>query len=161
MVDDSEADDDPQSSRSRFWEKPLDELSTAQWESLCDGCGRCCLQKLSDADTGEIFFTRLSCRELDIASCRCRHYRQRFERVPDCTSVHPLTSEKLHWLPPTCAYRLVATGRPLPDWHPLISGDPDSVHHHGISVRVLAVSEDGIDEHDYPEYIISFDAGQR
>ncbi len=143
----------------RFWEgTELDALSEAQWESLCDGCGRCCLQKLEDEDTGELFFTRIACRQLTLKSCRCKDYDNRFERVADCTNVRPLTEEKAGWLPPTCAYRLLAEGKPLHDWHPLLSGDPNSVHDAGISVRHLGVSERMVAIEQYPAYVIDFSA---
>lgn len=129
-----------------FWRrKTLDEMSGAEWESLCDGCARCCLNKLEDIDTGEIFWTDVACTLLDGESCRCSDYRHRRRKVPDCVKLTPQSVRTLSWLPPTCAYRLLAEGRDLYWWHPLVSGDPSSVHAAGISVRGKTVSED-----DYP-----------
>ncbi|MBX2879183.1 MAG: YcgN family cysteine cluster protein [Granulosicoccus sp.] len=140
-----------------FWETtPLDQLSDEQWESLCDGCGRCCLQKLEDVDSGDVFFTRVSCKLLNCDDSRCKDYDQRFTHVPDCTQVRPLTDEKRKWLPSTCAYRLIDEGHPLHSWHPLISGRPESVHEAGISVGSFAVSEDDIAFEHYEEHIIHF-----
>lgn len=125
-----------------FWETtPLTAMDREQWESLCDGCGRCCLHKLEDADTGEIYYTDVACKLLDLSSCACRDYERRWDSVPDCIALSPRVIDDLAWLPSTCAYRLLRNGQPLPDWHPLVSGDPDSVHQAGISVRGRAVSE--------------------
>jgi hypothetical protein len=119
-----------------FWKrKSLDELSPAEWESLCDGCGRCCLVKLEDEDTGEIAYTDVACTLLDAGACRCRSYPTRQAEVPDCVRLTPDSVRSIAWLPRTCGYRLVAEGRDLPNWHPLVSRDPDSVHEAGISVR--------------------------
>lgn len=142
-----------------FWERlTLDELDDEQWESLCDGCGRCCLQKLEDVDTGEVHFTDIACRMLDCEKSRCRDYVRRFEHVPDCTQVRPLTPQKTQWLPESCAYRLLAEGRPLHAWHPLISGSADSVHDAGISVGRYAIPEDQVPLNLYQQHIIQFDS---
>ncbi len=125
-----------------FWKrKRLDELTTQEWESLCDGCAKCCLHKLEDADTGEITQTNVACRLLDLNECRCTRYPERKRLVPDCMVLSPENIGELAWMPSTCAYRLLAEGKDLEDWHPLISGDPDSVHRAGISVRGRAISE--------------------
>jgi uncharacterized cysteine cluster protein YcgN (CxxCxxCC family) len=139
----------------RFWEdKTLAELDATEWESLCDGCGRCCLLKLEDADSGEIAYTGIACWLLDIRRCRCRDYQHRERRVPDCQVLNPVTVPATDWLPDTCAYRLVAEGKPLPDWHPLISGDPDSVHAAGISVRDRVVSEEFVHPDARADHIV-------
>ena len=125
-----------------FWRtKSLEEMSDAEWESLCDGCGRCCLNKLEDIDSGEIIWTDVACRLLDGESCRCGNYAKRKKLVPDCVQLTPESVRTLSWLPPTCAYRLVGEGRALYWWHPLVSGDPSTVHAAGISVRKKTVSE--------------------
>ncbi|MEM8797746.1 MAG: YcgN family cysteine cluster protein, partial [Pseudomonadota bacterium] len=136
-----------------FPEKSLEEMSQAEWESLCDGCARCCLNKLEDYDTGEIVWTNVACSLMDEESCRCGDYENRSERVPDCIQ---LTAEKvrtLSWLPATCAYRLISEGQDLYWWHPLVSGDPQTVHLAGISVRGLTVSEDDVEVEDYEDYV--------
>ena len=124
-----------------FWEKPLAELSRAEWEALCDGCGKCCLHKLEDELSGEIHPTNIACRLLDRHSCRCSDYRDRRAYVPDCIRLTAQSVGKLPWLPATCAYRLRAEGKKLPDWHYLISGDRDTVHRAGMSVRGWTVAE--------------------
>jgi uncharacterized cysteine cluster protein YcgN (CxxCxxCC family) len=118
-----------------FWRaKTLAEMNAREWESLCDGCGRCCLVKLEDDDTGEVHYTDVGCRLLDAGSCRCRDYRRRQRKVADCVRLTPASVASLRWLPPTCAYRLLDEGRDLPSWHPLVSGDPATVHAAGVSV---------------------------
>jgi uncharacterized cysteine cluster protein YcgN (CxxCxxCC family) len=125
-----------------FWKrKRLDEMSRSEWESLCDGCARCCLLKLEDSDTGAIDYTDIACRLLDLDSCRCSDYRNRRRRVPDCVVLTAAKLKDLHWMPSTCAYRLVAEGKDLAWWHPLVSGDPETVHRAGISVRDRVVPE--------------------
>ncbi len=137
-----------------FWEKPLPELTRPQWEKLCDGCGRCCLVKLEDEDTGAVYHTSVSCKMLDHGSCLCSDYKNRRDHVPDCVRLTLTKLQEIDWLPPTCAYVLRNEGKPLPPWHPLISGDPDSVHRAGVSVRGrVEVSEAEIDEEDTPDYI--------
>ncbi len=124
-----------------FWEaKTLAEMSRAEWELLCDGCGRCCLHKLRDA-SGEIQFTNVACRLLDSATCGCSDYEQRSSRVPDCVRLTPDNLSEIDWLPPSCAYRLLSEGKRLPLWHKLVSNDPDRVHEAGISVRGRTVDE--------------------
>lgn len=126
-----------------FWEtKSLAEMDAGEWESLCDGCGQCCLHKLQDYDTGDYYVTDVACQLLDCHSCRCRDYEDRFATVPDCVQLTPKKVYETDWLPETCAYRLLADQKPLPDWHPLITGDPESVHRAGISVQDKVVAGD-------------------
>jgi uncharacterized cysteine cluster protein YcgN (CxxCxxCC family) len=135
---------------SRFWEeKPLSALNRTEWESLCDGCGKCCLHKLEDEETGEVFPTNVACRLLDRKNARCRDYKNRKTFVPDCVQLTPAKLHELEWLPTTCAYRLVADGRPLHDWHHLISGSRETVHEAGVSTRGWTVSEDDAGELEY------------
>ena len=125
-----------------FWRtKTLAEMTRAEWESLCDGCGRCCLHKLRDEDTGELGWTNVACRLLDTATCRCSDYANRKARVPDCVKLTAKKVAAIDWLPPTCAYRLLAEGHDLPWWHPLVSGDPETVVTAGVSVRGKAIRE--------------------
>lgn len=137
-----------------FWKtKTLEEMSKQEWESLCDGCGRCCLVKLEDEDE-EIHLTRLSCRLLNVKSCRCTKYPQRFEHMSDCVDLTLDKIGKIKWLPQSCAYRRLQEGRDLAWWHPLVSGDPQTVHEAGISVRSFAMSEARVKEENYLRYII-------
>ncbi|MDC0661922.1 YcgN family cysteine cluster protein [Marinobacter sp. SS21] len=138
-----------------FWQrKRLEEMSPAEWESLCDGCGQCCLVKLEDEDTEEVYHTDLVCRYMDSDSCRCTVYSERLQKVPGCSVLGAGTVADYGWLPRTCAYRTLAEKRPLPDWHPLRSGDPDSVHEAGVSVRHRVISEADVPEEDWEEHII-------
>lgn len=138
-----------------FWRKPLSALTLAEWESLCDGCGRCCLVKLEDEDSGEVHFTDVGCMLLDARSCRCSNYPQRQAHVPDCVKLTPDVVQTITWLPVTCAYRLLAEGRPLMWWHPLVSGRAESVHEAGISVRGrVSASESDIPVDDLPRRIV-------
>ena len=140
-----------------FWRKPLEALSPPEWESLCDGCGRCCLVKLEDEDTGETYYTDVGCRLLEAGSCRCGDYPRRQDRVPDCVKLTPAEVHAIRWLPPTCAYRLVREGRDLPWWHPLVSGRPETVVEAGVSVRNrVACSEDDIAPELLPSRIVSW-----
>jgi uncharacterized cysteine cluster protein YcgN (CxxCxxCC family) len=126
-----------------FWEvKTLEQMSRAEWESLCDGCGKCCIHKLEDEETGELHATNVACRLLDRRSGRCTDYKHRKLYVPECVRLTPAKLKQLDWLPSTCAYRLLADGDDLPEWHPLITGDTESVHRAGQSVRGWTVSED-------------------
>lgn len=127
--------------RDRFWERPLDSLNKTEWEALCDGCGQCCLHKVEDADTGEIYHTNVACKLLDLKTARCSDYPNRKRIVPDCTRLTIRNAGSLEWLPNTCAYRLRADGEPLPGWHYLISGDHEAVKRAGVSVVGRVVSE--------------------
>ena len=138
-----------------FWKtKTLAEMSNAEWESLCDGCGLCCLNKLEDWDTGEVVFTSVACKLLDGDSCRCSDYENRQQTVPDCIQLTLQGLREIKWLPPSCAYRLVRDGEDLYWWHPLISGDPETVHQAGISVKSFAMSEARVKEENFMRYII-------
>jgi uncharacterized protein len=140
-----------------FWKrKTLGEMTAREWESLCDGCARCCLVKLEDETDGTLYYTDVACRLIDRRACRCTDYANRAERVPDCV---PLTPEKvpaLSWLPPTCAYRLLAEGRDLYWWHPLVSGDPETVHRAGMSIRGRAVAEESVAVDDLEDRIVEW-----
>ena len=125
-----------------FWRrKTLAEMTRSEWEALCDGCAKCCLDKLQDDDTGEISYTEVACRLLDLGTCRCTDYANRKRFVPDCVVLTPRMVARLTWLPSSCAYRLISEGRDLEWWHPLVSGDPETVHRAGVSVRGRAVPE--------------------
>ncbi|QPM90383.1 YcgN family cysteine cluster protein [Pseudooceanicola algae] len=142
--------------RPRFWETvPLKKMTQAEWEALCDGCGKCCLNKLEDDETGEVAMTRVACRLLDDSTCLCAQYPIRHQFVPECISLTAKSLEKhLYWMPQTCAYKLLHEGEPLFDWHPLISGDPETVHAAGVTLRGQTVPEFEIDEDDWEDYII-------
>jgi len=125
-----------------FWKrKSLAEMTNSEWESLCDGCALCCLQKLEDEETGDVYFTDVACRLLDTATCRCTDYAARAKKVADCLVLSADEPDTFHWLPGSCAYRRLADGKDLPEWHPLLTGDPDSVHEAGISAMDKVVSE--------------------
>jgi uncharacterized cysteine cluster protein YcgN (CxxCxxCC family) len=144
-------------SNERFWETtPLEALTEEQWEALCDGCGRCCLVKIEDQDSGELFYTHVICRFHDSQRGRCTHYGERSKRVPDCIKVTPRVAREEKWLPGTCAYRLLAEGEPLPDWHPLVSGDRDSVRRAGISVCGKVISERYIHREELVEHLVNW-----
>jgi uncharacterized protein len=141
-----------------FWRsKTLAEMTPAEWESICDGCGRCCLNKLEDEDTGQVFYTDVRCKLLDATTCRCTDYKNRSKVVADCIRLSPDNVHDIGWLPPTCGYRLLAQGRDLYWWHPLVSGDPDTVHAAGISVRGRTViSEEEVALEDYEDRIVTW-----
>lgn len=137
-----------------FWKtKTLTEMTPEEWESLCDGCGRCCLVKLEDEDTGRIHFTNLACKLFDAKTCQCSDYANRTRRVHDCVKLSPHNVGALNWLPDTCAYRLIDQGKPLRWWHPLVSGRKSSVVEAGISVRGRTVSETEVKENDWESYL--------
>lgn len=144
-------------SKDRFWETvPLEEMDKAQWESLCDGCGKCCLLKLEDEDTGEYFFTDVACRLFDAETCRCGDYPRRQLRVPDCVVLDTRNVGQLKWMPSTCAYRLLAEGETLPWWHPLETGGQDAMHAAGMSARMRVLSEDDVSEDDLVDRIVDW-----
>ena len=139
-----------------FWEtKRLHEMNAREWESLCDGCGLCCLIRFEDEETGEIIPTRVSCQLLDQISCQCKDYANRKATVPDCIKLDPYNIEKLPWMPRSCAYRRLHEGKPLPAWHPLMTGDRESPHAAGVSVRGQTVSELALED---PEDAVDFTA---
>lgn len=138
-----------------YWERiPLDQMSSEQWEDLCDGCGLCCLVKLQEEGSDDVAYTSLSCEYLDLESCQCRDYANRASLVPDCAQLSVDNVDSFYWLPETCAYRRVALGQPLPVWHYLISGDKQLVHEQGHSASSCAQSQQGIAEEDYEEHIL-------
>lgn len=138
-----------------FWEtKTLEEMTPIEWEALCDGCGRCCLLKIEDEDTGDIHLTSLSCKLLNIKTCRCSDYKNRQKKVFDCLSIDLKKVRSLTWLPESCGYRRIDEGRGLAWWHPLVSGSAKTVHQAGISVKKLARSEDEVDPDELHRYII-------
>lgn len=142
------------SSDKPFWQTvPLADMNKQQWESLCDGCAKCCLHKLEDEEDGEVYYTKVVCRYMD-DDCRCTEYQRRNELVPNCVWLKPEDVESFHWLPSTCAYRLVHEGQPLPSWHPLVSGCAESVHEAGISIKGRALSEEYVHPEGYEEHII-------
>ena len=141
-------------SQTKFWQtKGLHEMSREEWESLCDGCAKCCLHKLQDEETGDVHYTKVVCRYMD-KQCRCTEYQRRNELVQNCVWLRPGDVEDFFWLPSTCAYRLVAENKPLEDWHPLVSGDPESVHRAGVSIQGRALSEDYVHPEGMEEHII-------
>ena len=141
--------------RPEFWTLPLAKLTPAEWEALCDGCGRCCLNKLEYEDPGELEFTRVACRLLDDETCRCTRYETRHQYVPECVLLTPKSIRKIaYWMPATCAYRLRFEGKPLEPWHYLISGSHETVHEAGVSVRGRTVSETEVPEDLWDQFII-------
>lgn len=140
-----------------FWKnKTLRQMTSSEWESLCDGCGKCCLVKLIDNVTDELHFTSVACRLLDCNSCRCGDYKNRKDIVSDCVSLSPRLVKELQWMPSTCAYRLISEGKDLEWWHPLLSGTGETVHEAGISVQGRAISERNITDESLPEYIVDW-----
>lgn len=141
--------------KTAYWQtKTLQQMTFEEWENLCDGCGRCCLHKLEDEETDEVYYTSVACQLLDTQSCQCKNYQNRKELVPACTKLTIKDIPHFKWLPDTCAYRLIAEGKPLPEWHPLVSGSAESVHAAGVSVRRFAQSELIVPEDQWEDYII-------
>jgi uncharacterized cysteine cluster protein YcgN (CxxCxxCC family) len=138
-----------------FWKtKTLAEMTTAEWESLCDNCGKCCLNKLEDEDTGDIYFTSVACNLIDLNSCRCTRYPKRTTLVPECIDLKQHDFAEYNWLPSTCAYRLLVDGKELPSWHPLITGDLESVKEVGVSISSYAMKESEVE--DLEDHIIEW-----
>ncbi|MFK7938388.1 MAG: YcgN family cysteine cluster protein [Roseovarius sp.] len=146
----------PQGLPHRYWEtKTLAQMTRAEWEALCDGCGKCCMNKLEDEDTGEVALTRIACRLFDDTTCRCAKYDTRHQFVPECIVLEPANLDKnLYWMPETCAYKLLYTGKPLYDWHPLISGNADSVHSADVSMKGATLPEFDVPDDDWEDHII-------
>ena len=143
--------------QNAFWKtKTLRQMSSSEWEALCDGCGKCCLIKLIDDLTDDLHYTTVACKLLDCDSCRCGDYNNRKKLVEDCVILSPRLVEELHWMPATCAYRLIYEGKDLYWWHPLVSGNPNTVHEAGISVKGRAISEREVKDSEMPNYINEF-----
>ncbi|QTA85921.1 YcgN family cysteine cluster protein [Desulfonema magnum] len=141
-----------------FWKtKSLSQMTHEEWESLCDGCGLCCLRKLEDMDTGEVFYTDVACFLLDIKKCRCKSYQNRTLLVPTCMILEPAKVKEIRWLPKTCAYRLLAEGKELPWWHPLRSGSDQTVHEAGISIRDKVISEKYVHPEQLTDHIVEWE----
>ncbi|MCR8722941.1 YcgN family cysteine cluster protein [Frigidibacter sp. ROC022] len=142
--------------RPRYWESvKLRDMTPREWEALCDGCGKCCLNKLEDPDTGEVSLTRLACRLFDDETCRCGNYEIRKSIVPECVILTARTiGEHAYWMPSTCAYRLLHEGKPLPAWHPLLTGRADSVFEANVSAQGITIPEYEVPEEDWEDYII-------
>ncbi len=141
-----------------YWRHtPLDQMSTDEWERLCDGCGKCCVIKLEDYDDGTIYYTDIGCTLLDGSTCSCTNYPKRKSIVPDCVILSPSNLDALPWMPQTCAYRLLHEGKDLPNWHPLVTGDPSTTHTSGHSVMGKIFTEGDIAEDDYPDHIKDWD----
>jgi len=140
-----------------FWKTTaLEQLHPEQWEALCDGCGRCCLQKFQNGKTGKVTYTWVACYLLDTWACRCTDYANRTAQVPTCLALTPGQIPRLRWLPKTCAYRRLSEGKDLEPWHPLVSGDPSLVHRAGISVRDKAISEIYVHPEDVEYYTVGY-----
>jgi uncharacterized protein len=141
-----------------FWRrKPLEKMTNSEWESLCDGCGKCCLNKLEEEGTDRTFYTDVGCRLLDGDTCRCRDYKHRLKKVEDCVRLTPKNLKRIVWLPPSCAYVLVSEGKDLYWWHPLVSGDPETVHTAGVSVRGrVRACETKVPDEELEDYIVNW-----
>ena len=150
--------DDEADREAPFWRrKPLADMTDSEWESLCDGCGKCCLNKLEEEETDRTYYTDVGCRLLDGLTCRCRDYANRLDQVEDCVQLTPENLKTITWLPPSCAYVLIANGKDLYWWHPLVSGDSESVHAAGVSVRGrVGASETDVPDADLEDHIVSW-----
>jgi uncharacterized protein len=146
------------SKNNRFWETtPFEQFTEKQWESICDGCAQCCAHKLQDEDTEEVFLTNVVCQYLDTKKCQCSVYGNRHVHVPDCIKITPKNAGDLAWIPDTCGYRLLANGKPLPDWHPLMTGDADSTGKANMTVTGKVISDADIDMDDLEDYLVEDD----
>ena len=141
---------------TEWWEQPIEALDRDQWEALCDGCAKCCLHKLEDEDTGEVFYTKVRCQYLNESTCRCGDYSRRSILVPNCIHLEQGSVGDLDWLPSTCAYRLRAANQPLPEWHYLVSGSRETVHSAGASIRGRAISDEYVHPDGYDEHIVTW-----
>jgi uncharacterized cysteine cluster protein YcgN (CxxCxxCC family) len=140
-----------------FWRtKSFEEMSHEEWESICDGCAKCCLIKFRETGTGGVRYTNVACKLLDLSTCRCKDYEHRLSKVPECIQLTPEFARQVDWLPKTCAYRLIAEGKELPWWHPLRSGDPSSTLKSGSSVFGKVISEDEVDDNDLEDMIVDW-----
>lgn len=143
--------------RELFWERyALSELTPEEWEAICDGCGRCCLVKLEDEDSGDVVYTRVACKLLDLKTARCSDYPNRLSQVPDCLQLTPESLPRIHWLPLSCSYRRLYDGRGLASWHPLVSGTLESVKRAGISVAGRVLPESAVHEDDLEDHVIKW-----
>lgn len=150
------------SKKQPFWQaKKLHKMTQKEWESLCDGCGKCCLNKLEDWDTGEVYYTNIACNLLNCETCQCSDYENRLEKVPDCIDLSPKKVDELQWLPPTCAYRLVSEGKDLPNWHHLKTGDRESIHKAGYSVKGSVFSEGDMQPEEYEKHIVTWPSEEK
>lgn len=147
--------------REKFWELPLKDLNQNEWEALCDGCGRCCLKKLSDEESDELLWTRVVCQFFEESSSRCGCYDQRTEKVPDCIDVKHLDIAATTWMPDTCAYRLRALNKPLYDWHPLLAGNREALIAADISIKDKVISEEFVHPNGYEEHVIRWVTGNK
>ncbi len=150
------------SDNSRFWETtPFNQFTDKQWELICDGCAQCCAHKLQDEDTDEIFLTNVVCQYLDTNQCQCSVYGDRHVHVPDCIKITPKNAGSLPWIPDTCGYRLLANGKPLPDWHPLMTGDSESTRKANMTVTGKVISDADVDMDDLEDYLVEDDYFKR
>ena len=150
------------SENNRFWETtPFEQFTEKQWESICDGCAQCCAHKLQDEDTDEIFLTNVVCQYLDTKKCQCSVYGNRHVHVPDCIKITPANAGSLPWIPDTCGYRLLANGKPLPDWHPLMTGDSESTRKANMTVTDKVISDADVDMDDLEDYLVEDDYFKR
>lgn len=141
--------------KTPFWKnKTFAEMTSEEWESLCDGCAKCCLHKLEDEDTGEVYYTDIACAYLNTETCTCKDYTKRLENVPECLKLRPEDIKEFHWLPSSCSYRLLAEGQDLPEWHHLISCSRETIHEQGLSVYGKVISETNVNEEDHEDRII-------